>query len=163
MKLLNRLFCLVMWVPASQAALAAQPCPLAGTWTLVAADLIRPDGVRERDYGAAPKGLMTIDAEGRYAVQIYKAERPRFAGGDKRTGTAAEFEAAAMGSSTHFGTVTVDEGARTLIFDIAGSAFINWEGTRQKRSYELNGDELSYRVPPRPDGSIPLSVWRRLR
>jgi hypothetical protein len=62
MKLLNRLFCLVMWVPASQAAMAAQPSPLAGTWTLVAADIIRPDGVRERDYGTAPKGLMMIDA-----------------------------------------------------------------------------------------------------
>jgi len=163
MKLLNRLFCLVMWVPATQAAMAAQPCPLAGTWTLVAADVIRPDGVRERDYGAAPKGSMMIDAEGRYAVQIYKAERPRFASGDKKTGTPTEFEAAAMGSSAHFGTVAVDEAGRTLAFDIASSAFTNWEGTRQKRSYELNGDELSYRVPPRPDGNIPLSVWRRLR
>jgi len=163
MKLLNRLFCLVMWVPASQAAFAAQPCPLAGTWTLVAADFIRPDGVRERDYGAAPKGLMMIDAEGRYAVQIYKSERPRFISGDKKTGTPAEFEAAAMGSSTHFGAISIDTAARTLTFDIAGSAFINWEGTKQKRSYELNGDELSYRVPPRPDGNIPLSVWRRLR
>jgi hypothetical protein len=163
MKLLNRLFCLVMWVPASQAAYAAQPCPLAGTWTLVAADFIRPDGVRERDYGAAPKGLMIIDAEGRYAVQIYKSERPRFASGDKKTGTAVEFEAAAMGSSAHFGTVAVDEASHTLTFDIASSAFVNWEGTRQKRSYQLSGDELSYQVPPRPDGNIPLSVWRRLR
>jgi hypothetical protein len=163
MKLLNRLFCLAMWVPASQAAMAAQSSPLAGTWTLVAADVIRPDGVRERDYGAAPRGLMMIDAEGRYAVQIYKSERPLFAGGDKKTGTTAEFEAAVMGSSTHFGTVAIDTVAHTLTFDIASSAFTNWEGTRQKRSYELNGDELSYRVPARPDGSVPLSVWRRLR
>jgi hypothetical protein len=163
MKLLNRLFCLVMWVPASQAAFAAPPCPLAGTWTLVAADLIRPDGTRDRDFGAAPKGLMMIDAEGRYSVQIYASERPRFASGEKKTGTPAEFAAAVTGASTHFGTVAIDEAARTLTFSIASAAFPNWEGARQKRSYELNGDELSYRVPPRPDGNIPLSVWRRVR
>ena len=162
MKLVNRLFCLFMWVPAAQAA-AEPPNPLAGTWTLVAADLIRPDGSRARDYGAAPAGLMMIDAQGRYAVQIYKSERPRFAGADKKNGTPAEFEAAVMGSSAHFGTVAVDEAARTLTFSIANAAFPNWEGTQQKRSYELNGDELSYRVPARPDGNIPLSVWRRVR
>jgi hypothetical protein len=27
----------------------------------------------------------------------------------------------------------------------------------------LSGDELSYRVPARPDGNIPISVWRRLK
>jgi hypothetical protein len=26
----------------------------------------------------------------------------------------------------------------------------------------LHGDELRYRVPARPDGGIPISVWRRL-
>ncbi|GJI91891.1 lipocalin-like domain-containing protein [Duganella hordei] len=164
MKLLNRLFCLVMWVPATQATAAPAPdFPLAGTWTLVAADLIRPDGVRVRDYGDAPSGLMMIDAQGRYTVQIYRSDRPRFASGDKKTGTPAEFEAAVMGSSTHFGTVAIDREAHTLTFSIATAAFSNWEGTQQKRSYELNGDELSYRVPARPDGYIPLSVWRRLR
>jgi hypothetical protein len=164
MKLLNRLFCLAMWVPVSQTAFAAPPsCPLAGTWTLAAADLIRPDGTRDHDFGASPKGLMMIDAEGRYTVQIYRSERPRFASGEKKKGTSAEFEAAVMGASTHFGTLAIDEETRTLTFSIASAAFPNWEGTRQKRSYELNGDELSYRVPARPDGNIPLSVWRRVR
>jgi hypothetical protein len=52
MKLLNRLFCLV---PMTQAVAGPAPgFPLAGTWTLIAADLIRPDGVRVRDYGEAP-------------------------------------------------------------------------------------------------------------
>jgi len=163
MKLLNRLFCLAMWVPVTQAAGAAPDFPLAGTWTLVAADQLLPDGTRVRDYGEAPAGLMMIDRQGRYSVQIYRSDRPRFTGGDKKSGTPAEFEAAVFGSSTHFGTVAIDSDARTLTFSIAGAAFSNWEGTQQKRSYELNGDELSYRVPARPDGHIPLSVWRRLR
>ncbi|NVM78650.1 hypothetical protein FHW83_004480 [Duganella sp. SG902] len=163
MKLLNRMFCLFMWVPAHHAAMAAQPFPLAGTWTLVVADRLLPDGTRVPDYGDAPAGLMMIDADGRYTVQIYQHGRPRFASGDKKNGTAQELRAAVEGSSTHFGRLAIDEPSRTLTFIIESAAFSNWEGTRQERRYELNGDELRYRVPARPDGQVPLSVWRRLR
>ncbi|HEY9429280.1 MAG TPA: lipocalin-like domain-containing protein, partial [Gemmatimonadaceae bacterium] len=67
----------------STAAVAQSPTtersPLAGTWTLVAADLLHPDGSRTRDYGAAPKGRLIVDAGGHYSLQIFKSERPRFA------------------------------------------------------------------------------------
>ena len=142
---------------------ADAPAPsLAGTWTLVAADVLRPDGMRARDYGAAPKGLMMIDTQGHYSIQIFKSERPHFASGEKLTGTAAEFEAAVLGSSTHFGTISIDPAGGTLTFHIDNASFPNWEGTAQKRCYKLEGDELSYRVPARPDGNIPISIWRRL-
>ena len=52
--------------------------------------------------------------------------------------------------------------AGTLTFRIESASFPNWEETEQKRTFELSGDELSYRVPARPDGNIPISVWRRL-
>lgn len=163
MKLLNRLFCLVMWVPVHQAALAAQPFPLAGTWTLVAADKILPDGVRLHDFGDAPSGLLMIDTDGRYTLQIYRQGRPQFTGSDKKSGTPQELRAAVEGSSTHFGRLAIDEPSQTLTFIIESAVFSNWEGSRQERRYELKGDELSYRVPARPDGHVPLSVWRRVR
>jgi hypothetical protein len=140
-----------------------QPCPLAGTWTLVAADKELPDGRRAPDYGTAPTGLLSIDAKGRYSLQIFKRERPLFASGDKPTGTAAEFREAVLGSSTHFGSIEVDAGAGVLVFKIEDASFPNWKGTEQKRTYTLTEDVLAYRVPPRPDGSIPISVWRRLK
>jgi hypothetical protein len=147
------------------ATLRADPAisPLAGTWTLVAADVVHSDGTRARDYGAAPKGLLLIDGEGHYSLQIFKAERPRFAAGDKLAGTEAEYKAAALGSSTHFGTVSIDAAAGTITFKIDSASFPNWEGAAQVRRYELKDDELSYRVPPRPNGDTPISVWRRLK
>jgi len=66
------------------------------------------------------------------------------------------------GSSTHYGTVDVDAQRHLLTFTIEGSSFPNWEGTVQRRTFELHGDELRYRVPARPDGGIPISVWRRM-
>lgn len=158
------LFCLMSMLSAPVALADASPAALslAGTWTLVAADVIHADGTRTRDFGAAPKGLLLIDAQGRYSLQIFKAERPHFASGDKQTGTPAEFEAAVLGSSTHFGTISANPAAGTLTFHIENASFPNWEGTVQQRHYELNGDELSYRLPARPDGNTPISVWRRL-
>jgi hypothetical protein len=139
---------------------AAEPS-LAGTWTLVAADDLHPDGSRTRGYGAAPKGRLIVDATGRYSLQIYKSERARFASPDKKKATPAEFEGAVLGSSTHYGAISV--AADVLTFRIEAASFPNWEGTEQKRKYELKGDELSYQVPATPDGTVPISVWKRVR
>lgn len=136
--------------------------PLQGTWTLVAADKVLPDGKTTRDYGERPKGRLVVDAEGRYSLQIFKSERPRFASDSKADGSVDEFRSAVLGSSTHYGTMAIDDRAGVLTFSIEGSSFPNWEGTTQKREYQLNGDELRYKVPPRADGSIPVSVWQRL-
>jgi len=134
---------------------------LAGTWTLVAADVQHPDGSMARDYGANPQGVLVIDASGNYALQIFKSERGRFASDDKGKGTPAEYRDAVMGASTHYGTVTVDFAHMTLTFHITHSLYANWDGQAQTRSFELDGNVLRYRVPARPSGDVPVSVWRR--
>ena len=145
------------------AATAAQPS-LAGTWTLTAADRLKPDGSRARDYGEHPKGRLIIDAQGRYSLQIFNGDRLRVASGDKATATPEELVSAVVGSSTHYGTVAVDPAAHVLVFRIEGASFANWDGTEQRRKYVLTADSLSYQVPtPRLDGSIPISEWRRER
>src|SRR5471032_1283010 len=133
------------WIPGAAAQAADMNSPLAGGWTLVAADVLHADGSRGHD-----------------SLQIFKSERARFASPDKAKGTAAEFESAILGASSHYGSVSVDNDGHVLTFRIEGSSFPNWEGTQQQRRFELKGDELSYQVPPRPNGDIPLSVWRRL-
>lgn len=151
-------------VPAS-AALAIPPTTsstLAGTWTLAAADVLHPDGTRTSDFGVAPKGVLLIDKQGHYSLQIFRADRPRFSSGDKAKGSDAEYKAAVMGSSTHFGTVSMDSARGELVFHIDGASFPNWEGQQQSRQYELKGNMLSYRVPPRPNGDVPISVWQRV-
>ena len=149
-------------VPSKGGTQTVKPASiLTGTWTLVAADLLLPDGRRTHDYGDAPKGLLIIDAEGHYSLQIYDTTRPKFASGQKAKGLPAEYEAAIMGSSVHFGTISVDSTAHIITLNIEQSTYPNQEGTSQKRNYKLEGDILTYRVPPRPDGAIPVSVWRR--
>ena len=106
--------------------------------------------------------MLLIDAHGNYSLQIFKSERPRFASNDKATGTPDEFREAVLGSSTHYGTLTVDPAKHKLAFHIIDSSYPNWIGQTQTRSYQLKDGELSYRVPPRANGDIPISVWRRV-
>jgi hypothetical protein len=133
-----------------------------GTWTLAYADVLHADGTRGTDYGAKPKGVLHVDSAGRYALCIFDGSRPHFASGDKKTGTDAEIRSALMGTSSHYGTVTVNATAGTLDFHIEGSSYPNWEGTTQQRRFEIDGDLLSYRVPPRPNGDVPLTGWKRI-
>jgi len=148
--------------PGAGAADMPGDVSLAGTWTLVAADVLHPDGSRSHDYGDAPKGRLMIDRTGRYSLQIFRSDRPRFADPAKAKASAQEYRAAVMGSSTHYGTLAVEPDRHQLVFRIEGASFPNWEGQTQTRTFELHGDTLSYRVPPRPNGDVPVSVWRRI-
>ncbi|MDB6084825.1 MAG: lipocalin-like domain protein [Gammaproteobacteria bacterium] len=102
--------------PAAAADLAAPA--LVGTWTLVAADVIHRDGSRGRDYGDTPKGLLMIDTQGHYSLQIYDSLRPHYASGDRARGTATEYQANTLGISTHFGTLQVDAATGVLTLNI---------------------------------------------
>lgn len=151
-----------LWNSAAFAGSARDVSSLAGTWTLVAADVQHPDGSRAADFGAQPKGLLLVDKQGHYSLQIFKAERPAFRSGDKAKGTPDEYASAVTGSSTHFGTLSIERDRDVLVFHIQGASFPNWEGQDQPRQYELKDGVLSYRVAPRPNGDVPISVWRRI-
>ena len=160
--LTGALVAMLAGLAARDAQAPASVFPLQGTWTLVAADKILPDGETTRDYGESPQGRLFVDAKGRYSLQIFKSERLRFASDSKADGSPDELRSAVMGSSTHYGTMTIDAQEEVLVFSIEGSSFPNWEGTTQRRQYQLDGAELRYKVPPRADGSTPVSVWRRV-
>jgi hypothetical protein len=137
---------------------------LAGSWSLVSVANVAPDGARTEPYGPSPRGFLSIDGAGRYAIQIYRPDRAKFAAEDKGKGTAAEFAAAMIGSNMHFGRVTVDAAAHTLVFAIERASFPNWEGTEQRRAYAVEGARLRYVVPlpALGAGAVGEVVWERL-
>ncbi|MGH8081908.1 MAG: lipocalin-like domain-containing protein [Lysobacter sp.] len=153
---------MAMWVCAG-AAMAEKPSPLAGTWVLVAADTLQPDGRRVHGYGEHPQGRLLIDRQGRYSLQIYRSETQPFVSGDKGRGTEAEYRDAVMRLSAHMGTVRLEPGSKTIVFEITRSLFPNWEGAKQMRQYELRDGVLSYQVPASAtgNGTVAVSEWRK--
>jgi hypothetical protein len=151
-------------------AAAESPAPgvrgadLVGSWTLVSADSVLPDGTRTQPYGAEPDGVLVFDAAGRYSVQIYRHGRAPFASGDKSHGTPEEYRATSEGMNAHFGTYVLDDVGRTLTFHIVHASFPNWEGTDQKRMITLHDGVLRYTVPVTTTGKNAVGevTWRRL-
>jgi hypothetical protein len=152
----------VAFAISSAHAQAPAANPFVGTWKLIAADKILPDGTRVVDYGAEPHGLAIFTADGHYMIDVFRDVRTKFAAKDREKGTFEEYKEAQLSSSCSFGTYSVDTTARKVTLDVDRSTYPNNDDTTQIRDYELKGDTLSWRVTPRPDGSIPITVVRRI-
>ena len=136
-----------------------------GTWALVSVDNIYPDSSRVHPYGENPKGMLIFDERLNYAIQIYKAVRPKIVSGDKNICTPEESKALIQGSNAHFGKYKVDEVKHTITFKIEHASFPNWEGAEQERTYIYTGNELKYVVTNTTQGGktvVAEVVWRRL-
>ena len=148
---------------AGSLSASAQTDSIVGTWVLTAADKLLPDGTRIPDYGSNPHGLAIFTADGYYSIQVYRAERLKFSTGDKFNGTPEEYEDASLSMSVLFGRYSVDPVKGTITLHIDRSSVPNLDDTTQVRPYELKGDTLSWKVPARKDGSIPITVLRRAK
>lgn len=140
----------------------AQTPSIVGTWILAGAEKLLPNGARIADYGPDPHGLVVFTADGYYSVQIYRAERRKFSSGDKLKGTPEEYRDASLSTSVHFGRYSLNAANHTITFRIDRSSFPNQDDTTQVRPYEMKGDELSWKVARRPDGSVPITILRRV-
>jgi lipocalin-like protein len=148
---------------AATPAQARSAKDLVGSWTLVSS-VVEQGGNRIEPFGANPKGALIFDAGGTYVAMIARAGLPKFATDNRLAGTADENKAVVTGSIAHFGSYAVSEADKTITFRIATSAHPNWDGTEQKRSYTLSGDELKYTVGTAAvGGGTATLVWKRAK
>ena len=160
--MIKRLSLLVALLAVSVTAMAEDPS-IVGTWVLTGADKLLPDGKRVPDYGPNPHGLVIFTADGYYSVQIYRAERLKFSSGDKFKGTPEEYKEASLSTSVHYGRYSVDPVKHAITFKIDRSSVPNLDDTTAVRPFELKGDELSWRVAARQDGSVPVTTLQRVK
>lgn len=106
---------------------------LAGAWRLIAFEFRKPDGEVIYPFGRAARGSIIYTESGRYAAQLMRKDRPRFASGDQMTGTVEEIEANYKGCISYFGTYELDLENRIVTHHVEGSIFPNMEGRDQIR------------------------------
>jgi hypothetical protein len=135
---------------------------LVGSWELVS--LVSQTGDKKVDaFGPNPIGRMTLDADGRFSTITLRPGLPHFASGNRMKGTPDEHKAVVQGSMAFFGTYTVHEADKSIMFRLEFATFPNWNGVEQKRIFTLSGDELSYVNPMSTVGaSKVLVVWKRV-
>jgi hypothetical protein len=134
---------------------------LVGTWTNVSNVNVRPDGSRIDTFGANGKGVTIFEANGRYMSITMSADLPKFASGNRNTGTPEENKAIVQGSLAHYGTYTIADKVITL--KVEGSTWPAWTGTDQKRSIiSFTGDEIKWSLPASIGGTAEVG-WKRAK
>jgi hypothetical protein len=147
------LLCITVALPSADAAAQQKwlKDQLVGTWMLVSYEDINPNGTKKQYLGANPRGILMLDAGGRYAIMYGPSDRPKLKG-SRAEATAEEFHAAVGTFAASFGTWSVNEADKTLRRRLEGALIPNAEGT------EFGAERLVYHLG-QSDRVVRSLVW----
>ncbi|HEY7246339.1 MAG TPA: lipocalin-like domain-containing protein [Xanthobacteraceae bacterium] len=134
-----------------------------GSWILVS--LTSGDGGSHYlPYGPDPKGAMMVDDNGRFSITVVRSDLPKFASGNRMTGTPEENKAVVQGCIAYFGAYSRDEETHVLTVHVEGSTFPNFDCGTQIRILSFNGDdEVTYFNPTLSMGGSARAIYRRAK
>jgi hypothetical protein len=119
---------------------------LVGTWTLISNDITPPNGAKQAFYGsgANPRGILVLDAGGRYALVQGRPDRPKFKSASRLEldATPEVLKAAVLGFGANIGTWSVNESDKTLVRKYELALIPNNDGLERKDTVSLAGEEL---------------------
>jgi len=141
-------------------AIAQGANDLVGIWEWLSVDNTQPDGIKVQPFGPKPGGYLSFSSNGRFLWLITRPGRAKFASGKRDQGTPEENKATVQGSLAYCGTYSVS--GDTLIMNIESSTYPNEEGAEQRRSFTLNGGELTWRNPTVSTGASGVARLRRV-
>jgi len=137
---------------------------LVGAWTLASIDNILPDGTKRQLFGPNPKGILILDASGKFVQAQMRSGRAKFKSANRLEVTAEESKAAMLDSLAQFGTWSVSEGDKTMLLRIEANLIPNLEGTDSKRIVtSLTADEMKLSNPGPAAGGRNELVYRRVK
>jgi lipocalin-like protein len=143
---------------ASVATVSAQSLKeqLLGNWTLVSNTQKYQDGKEENSFGPKLKGQLILTPTGRFSLFLIGGDRPKTNEPTNPIGPAVAY----------FGTYSIGEADKSLVFHVEGSTNPNFEGTDQKATVTINGDDMSYVRAPIPSSKgpfVPTVTWKRAK
>jgi Lipocalin-like domain len=135
---------------------------LVGVWTLVKNETIRPDGSRVATFGDNPHSQLIMTSTGRFSQIFIRSDIPKFASGNRLTGTQEENAAVVKGSNVAFGTWVLAD--KTVTLNVEGSTFPNWAGTALSRPIvKFANEEMTWTVAGASGGGSIESAWKRVK
>jgi len=155
----------LLGTPASWAQQKPLKGQLVGAWTLVSVEVTPKGGTKRSGLGGPnPKGVLILDASGRYANVFGRPDRPKFKPtANLRADTpAAEFGEAARAFAANFGTWSVNEADKTLIRKYELALIPNNDNNETKASISLAKGELKL-VQVSAAGTTTEVVYRRAK
>ena len=133
---------------------------IVGTWKTVSI-YNEQGGKKEHLYSDKPIGVTVFDKSGTYISWLSKPDLPKIAAGNRLKGTDAEYRAVMQGMVAGVGTYTVE--GDTVHIKWTASSYPNRVGTTEKRTYKVNGDELTSVNPTAASGGVSHSKLVRVK
>src|SRR5580698_9473619 len=133
-----------------------------GSWSLISGYMDN-HGKRIDIIGPHPGGMVVFTEDMHFIVIVHNPDIPKFASGDRATGTPEEYKMAVMSSLGVYGTYTVDENGDFLEQHVIGSTFPNMNGSSRGRAElteKVDGDKLMENLKIADGISINI-VWQR--
>ena len=124
---------------------------IVGTWEIVSI-VNESNGKKIEPWGPHPIGYFMFDPSGHISLIILKSDIPKFASNNKNTGTDAENKAVVQGTVANYGTYKIDEENHKALVHFIGSTYPNWNGTDQKRTITITGNQMTWVDPATPFG-----------
>jgi hypothetical protein len=144
---------------AQQKPLKAQ---LIGAWDLVSIEVIAKDGSKRPGFGGPKaKGILILDASGRYAQVTGNPERPKLSTTVRKDIPAAELGEAARTFGARYGAWSVDEADRTLTLTNVLPMIADPAEAARKAAATVSGKEL--KLVESQTGSRTEFVFQRAR
>jgi hypothetical protein len=133
----------------------------AGTWTMVSNVNTGPDGTKTDLFGAHGTGLAIFGNDGHFVVVNINPDTSKFASNNRIQGTLEENKAAVAGGIGLYGTYSVS--GNVIDFNVEGSTYPNWTGTRQKRNIiAFSANEFRWSLASAVGGTNEVT-WRRVK
>jgi hypothetical protein len=158
------LMCLLVGLPSGDAQTKISKKQLVGTWSYSSVVLERADGTKFEPWGAKPAGTLMFTEDGRYSLQLIRADLPKLASGDRLKGSPEENLAVAQGVFSHFGTYTVNEADGTYTLQVETSSFAGDNGTKQVRTVtSMSADEFKTTNPNPSTPGKAYAAFKRVK
>jgi len=134
---------------------------LVGAWTLVSIEVTSKDGAKRPGFGGPnAKGILILDASGRYAQVTGNPVRPKLSTTVRKDIPAVELGEAARTFGARYGAWAVNEADKSLI-QTSELQMIEGGRTEHKSSISVSGNEL--KLVQAQAGSTTEFVFRRMR
>ncbi len=128
--------------------------PLVGTWKLISARAIFPDGSVDTEvYGSNPTGYITYAAEGQMMVMFSRSDRPPLSGDATSPFSASMLSVSVEERAQAFSTFSAYAGiytikGNTVIHHVEVASIPNRVGKDLVRTFVLNGNQITLKTQP---------------
>jgi hypothetical protein len=135
---------------------------IVGVWKLVSSVNTAKDGTVTKgiSFGPNPAGRFVFTGSGHYVSLNTNPNLPKFASGNRATGTAEENKAVVKGSIGSFGTYSVSADGKILALKQEGGTWALRNGLEEKRNLTLSGDDLKFTTAATVGGTSELAYKR---